>query len=158
MNDKAIYIWEMPTLNFLMNEISEQKIFSETVKNQKIGKLFHWLAAAQIVQILGGAILGFFVAPASLFVSREEAEALWWIVAAVFGYGQITLGVILIPLSLLAANAFRKEKSWRKFAGIAISALALLSFPLGTIFGALILIKISGGSRNSEIVQTMTEQ
>ena len=142
MNDDAIYIQEMPTSDSLMNEISEQKMFSETAGNQNIGKLFRRLAVAQVVQIAGGAVLGFFVAPAGLFVSREETEAFYWIAAAVFGYGQILLGVILIPLSLITASAFRGEKSRRRFAGILTSGLAILSFPLGTIFGAILIAKI----------------
>ena len=142
MNDEAIYIREMPTLNFIMREISEQKNFSETAKSQKIGKLFGWLAAAEVLQIAGGALLGFFIAPASLFVSRDETEAFYCIAAVVFGFGQIVFGLILIPFSLITASAFRKEKNWRRFAGILSSGLAILSFPLGTIFGVILLAKI----------------
>jgi hypothetical protein len=105
-------------------------------------KLFYLLAAAAIIQIGGGLVLGLLVAPASLFVSRSENETFAWIVAALAGLAQVALGLILIPLSILSALAFRREKSWRRLAGIATAALAVFAFPCGTIPGVVLFRRI----------------
>lgn len=142
MSNEAIYIRELPTLDFIMRENSEQKMPASATENQKIGIFFYWLAAAQIAQILIGAVLSFFVAPASLFVSRTDDEAFAWIAAAFIGFAVIALGLILIVLSIVAARAFRKEKSRRNVIGIITAGLAIFAFPFGTISGSLLLRKI----------------
>ena len=81
------------------------QIVTTLPENQTISRLFYWLAALQILIIIGGAVLGLLVAPASLFVSRTENEAFVWIAAGFVGFAAIALGVILIPLSLVAARA-----------------------------------------------------
>ena len=142
MSNKAIYIRELPIPNFIMREINEQKALTGATENQRIGKLFYRLAAVQIVQILTGAVLSFFVAPTSLFVSRTEDEAFTWIAAAFGGIVMIALGLILIVLSTVAAIALRREKSWRGGIGILTAGIALLAFPFGTITGCILLRRI----------------
>lgn len=120
-------------------------------ENQKIGKLFRLLAAWQILQIAGGAVLGLLVAPASLFVSRTETEAFGWIAAGFAGFAAIALGVILIPLSIVAASGFRGEKKWRKIVGIAAASLAILEFPCGTLLGGYLLWRIFNQRKAAEV-------
>lgn len=118
------------------------QIVTTLPENQTISRLFYWLAALQILIIIGGAVLGLLVAPASLFLSRTENEAFVWIAAGFVGFAAIALGVILIPLSLVAASAFRNDKKWRKVVGIAAAVLAVLEFPFGTILGGCLVWKI----------------
>lgn len=115
---------------------------SET-EDRKIASLFYVLAAAQILQIAGGGVLGLLVAPASLFISRTETEAFVWIVLGFAGFVFIAVGIILIPLSIFAAVGFRRKKKWRKIVGFGTSCLAVLAFPFGTIFGITAMRKIS---------------
>lgn len=116
------------------------------MENQKIGGLFYWLAALQILIITGGTILTLLIAPASLFVSRTETEAFGWFAAGFAGLIAIALGVILLIFSLVTANAFRRKKSWRKTAGILTAGLAILELPIGTVAGIFLLWKISKNS------------
>ncbi len=111
-------------------------------ENQTIGRLFYLLAALQILIISGGALLGLFVAPASLFVSQTENEAFVWIVLGFIGLANVALAVILILLSIVAAIGFRSEKRWRKIVGIITAGLAILEFPLGTVLGGFLLWKM----------------
>ena len=140
MNNEMAYKRELPTLDFIMREMREQT--AKIPETERAGRLFNWLAALQIVTILGGAILGLFIAPASLFVSRTDGEAFAWIAAAFTGFAMIALGVITLPLALLAANAFRKDKKWRSVVGCAAAGLAILELPFGTILGGYLIWKI----------------
>jgi hypothetical protein len=142
MNNEMVFVREMPTLKFIMSEMMQYKTKAALPENQKLGRLFYLLAAVQIVAIAGGAILGLFVAPASLFVSRTENDALLWFAAGLIGFLAVALGVILIPLSLIAANGFYKDRRWRKVVGIIAAGLALLQFPVGTICGGYLLHKL----------------
>lgn len=142
MSNEAIYIQELPTLDFIMREMDEQKMSTDAGENGRIGKLFYYLAAAQILQIAVGAVLSFFVAPASLFVSRTDDEAFAWIAAAFAGVVMIALGAVVIALSIVAAFAFRREKSWRNIIGIAAAGIAVFAFPFGTIMGGILIWRI----------------
>ncbi len=124
------------------------QIVTTLPENQTISRLFYWLAALQILIIIGGAVLGLLVAPASLFVSRTENEAFVWIAVGFVGFAAIALGVILIPLSLVAASAFRNDKKWRKVVGITAAGLAILEFPFGTILGGYLVWKIINRKKN----------
>ena len=126
-------------------------------ENQTISRLFYWLAAMQILTIIGGAVLGLLVAPASLFVSRTENEAFVWIAVGFVGFAAIALGVILIPLSLVAASAFRNDKKWREAVGVAAAVLAVLEFPFGTILGGYLVWKILKQRKAEEIQSENTE-
>lgn len=137
-----VYVGELPTLDFIMNEMKQYKTQTAMPETQRIGRLFYWLAALQILIIIGGAVLGLLVAPASLFVSRTENEAFVWAAAVVVGLAAVAFGVVLLPLSLVAAIAFRKDKKWSKVVGIIASGLAFLEFPFGTILGGYLIWKI----------------
>ncbi len=117
-------------------------------ENQTISRLFYWLAALQILIIIGGAVVGLFMAPLSIFVSKTEAEYFGWLAIGLIGILNIALGVILIPLSLVAASAFRNDKKWRKVVGIAASVLAVLEIPFGTILGGYLVWKIINRKKN----------
>ncbi len=127
------------------------QIVTTLPENQTISRLFYWLAALQILIIFGGAVLGLLVAPASLFVSRTENEAFVWIAVGFVGFAAIALGVILIPLSLVAASAFRNDKKWRKVVGITAAGLAILEFLFGTILGGYLVWKILKQRKAEEI-------
>lgn len=116
-----------------------QEILPET---QKLSRLFDLFVALQILIILGGAVISFFIAPLSIFISKTEAEYIGWLVIGLIGIVNIALGVILIPLSIVAACGIRQEKSWGKAAGIAASILAIFEFPVGTIFGGFLMRKV----------------
>ncbi len=98
--------------------------------------------------IIGGAVVGLFMAPLSIFVSKTEAEYFGWLAIGLIGILNIALGVILIPLSLVAASAFRNDKKWRKVVGIAASVLAVLEIPFGTILGGYLVWKIINRKKN----------
>ena len=142
MNNQMIYARELPTVDFIMSEMREQKAQTAMPETERVGRLFYWLAATQILTIGGGAILGLLVAPASLFVSQTDGEAFAWIAAGLVGFAAIALGLILIPLSLVAASAFRSDKKWRSVVGFAAAGLAVLEFPFGTILGGCLIWKI----------------
>ena len=142
MNNEMIYARELPTLDFIMSEMIQHKTQTAMPDKQKIGGLFCWLAAAQILTIAGGALFGLVVAPTSLFMARTENEALFWFAAGFVGCLAGALGVILIPLSLIAANGFYKDRKWRKVVGIIAAGLAFLQFPVGTIGGGYLLHKL----------------
>lgn len=147
MNNKAIYIRKMPAANFIMKEINEQNFPINENENERIGNLFYRFAAAQIAQILIGAVLSFFVAPASLFVSRTDDETFTWLAAAFAGIAMIALGSILFALSIIASMAFRKEKKWRNFIGILTAGAGIFAFPFGTILGGILLWKTVKGRK-----------
>lgn len=127
---------------FMTSEIAESRTQTMMTENQKLGRLFKLLAALQILTIFGGAGLDLFVAPASLFVSTTETQAVVWIVLGFAGLANVALGVILIPLSIVAAHGIRQEKKWGKICGISAGILAIFEFPLGTIFGGYLLWKL----------------
>lgn len=124
------------------------QIVTTLPENQIISRLFYWLAALQILIIIGGAVVGLFMAPLSIFVSKTEAEYFGWLAIGLIGILNIALGVILIPLSLVAASAFRNDKKWRKAVGIAAAVLAVLEFPFGTILGGYLVWKIINRKKN----------
>jgi len=148
MNNEMVYVGELPSLDFIMNEMKQYKTQTAMPETERIGGLFYLLAALQILMIIGGAILGLFVAPASLFASRTEADELFSIAVGLVGFASIALGTILIPLSLIAAIAFRKDKKWSKVVGIIASGLAFLEFPFGTILGGYLVWKIINRKKN----------
>lgn len=114
---------------------------SETAQKDLSGK-FYTLAVFEILMILCGAILALLVAPASLFVSRAESEAFAWIAAGMLAACFAAIGLIAFPLALLAARGANRGKGYGKICGIIAGVLAILQFPLGTIFGWLLLRKI----------------
>ena len=111
-------------------------------ENLKIGRHFYLLAAVQILQIAGGAVLGLLIAPASLFVSKNENEAFVWIILGFIGFAAIALGVILIPLCFIAARGAAQGKTWGKIVGILAAGLAVLEFPFGTFLSGYLLWKL----------------
>ncbi len=74
MNNEMIYVRELPTLDFIMSEMKQQKTTATMPENRIIGILFYLLAALQIFTIFGGAVLSLFVAPATLFASRTQSD------------------------------------------------------------------------------------
>ncbi len=132
----------LPDSKFMTSEMVESKTQTVMTENQKLGRLFNFFAALQILMILGGAILGFFIAPASMFVSTTETQAFVWIVLGFVGLANIALGAVLIVLSIVAALGIRQEKKWGKICGIIAAILAVFEFPLGTIFGIYLLRKL----------------
>lgn len=151
MSNEMVYVREMPTLEFIMSEMMQHKAQAKLPENERIGRLFHLLAALQILTIAGGAVLGLFVAPASLFASRTDGEAFGWIAAALVGFLSIALGVITLPLAAVAANGFRREKKWGKAVGIIAAGLTLLEFPFGTVLGSYLLWKIFSKSSQKDL-------
>lgn len=148
MNNEMTYARELPTLDFIMSEMRQQKTTAAMPENRKIGILFYLLAALQIFTIFGGAVLGLFVAPASLFASRTQADEVFAVAVGVVGLTAIALGLILILLSLVAAIAFRNDKDWRDVVGIGAAGLAILEFPFGTILGGYLVWKIIKRRKN----------
>jgi len=142
MNNEMIYVRELPTLDFIMNEMRQQKITTAMPESRITGRPFYLLAALQIFTIFGGAVLGLFVAPATIFASRTEADEFFGIAVGLIGLAAIALGLILIPLSLVAAIAFGSDKKWRSVVGFAAAGLAVLEFPFGTILGGYLVWKI----------------
>ncbi len=126
-----------------MTEILESNpAAASAIENKKLGRLFYVLAALQILIIFGGAVLVLLVAPASLFVSTTEGEAFFWIAAGFGGLVFLALGVILIPLSIIASRGISQEKTWGRIVGIIAAILAIFEFPLGTFFGGYLLWKL----------------
>jgi len=115
---------------------------ASAAENQTLSKLFYVLATLQILIILGGVVFVLLIAPTSLFVSTTENEAFFWIVSGIVGIVFIALGVILIPLSIVAAHGISQEKNWGRVVGIIAAILAIFEFPLGTIFGGYLLWKL----------------
>ena len=128
---------------------------ASAAENQLLGRLFYVLAALQIMIICVSAVLVLLVAPASLFVSTTESGAFFWIVSGLVGLVSAALGVILIPLSLVAARGFSQEKNWGGIAGISAAILAIFQFPLGTIFGCYLLWKLLRRSNRKDFKSTV---
>jgi len=106
----------------------------------------------QTLIILAVAVVGLFIAPASLIVSRTNDEATGWIMvgllAVVFG----VLGVVLFLLAIIAGIGIRKSSRWGRITGIITSIIALLEFPLGTAFGVYaLLLLMKGTSRDRHL-------
>lgn len=142
MNNEMIYKRELPTLDFIMSEMRQQTAAAAMPENRKIGTVFYLLAASQIFTIFGGAVLGLFIAPATIFASRTQSDEVFGITVGLIGLAAIALGVILIPLSLASAVAFRRDKNWRNSVGFAAAGLAVLAVPFGTILGGYLIWKI----------------
>ena len=148
MNNEMVYVRELPTLNFIMNEMRQHETRAAMPETKKIGTFFYLLAAMQILTIFCGAVLTFFIAPATIFASRTQEDEFFGIAVGLVGLAAIALGLILIPLSLVAASAFRNDKKWRKVVGIAAAVLAVLEFPFGTILGGYLVWKIINRKKN----------
>ncbi|MGI8642154.1 MAG: hypothetical protein ACR2MG_19665, partial [Pyrinomonadaceae bacterium] len=61
------------------------------------------------------------------------------------------LGLLLLPLGIAAGIGLCKEKRWGKVVGIIAALLALLQFPVGTIFGGYLLWKLFRKQRAEQI-------
>ena len=109
------------------------------IENKRVGKTFYLLAAVMVFQIAGALVVGLLVAPASVFVSRGETEAFMWMAFGIAALALAALGAVLIVLSIVAAVGAARGKNWFRFVGAATATLAILEFPLGTIFGGYLL-------------------
>lgn len=137
--EETIMTVEVIKFDFDMYEAAESR---KTLGEAKPAALFYALAALEVGQIIGGLALGLLVAPASLFAARTETEAFVWIVAGFAGLFIAALGVVLIPLALIAAFGSRQSKRYGKICGVIAAVAAILQFPLGTMFGAFLLWKL----------------
>lgn len=139
----------MRNLEIQTNETADVRARNEMTRAQNsetaqkdLSRKFYLLAVFEFLTILCGAITALLVAPASLFVSRAEPEAFAWIAAGIVAACFAVVGLLALPLALLAARGANRGKSYGKVCGSIAGVLAILQFPLGTIFGALILRKI----------------
>lgn len=148
MNNEMVYVRELPTLNFIMNEMRQHETRAAMPETKKIGTFFYLLAAMQILTIFCGAVLTFFIAPATIFASRTQEDEFFGIAVGLVGLAAIALGLILSLLSLVAAIAFRNDKNWRNVVGIGAAGLAILEFPFGTILGGYLVWKIINRRKN----------
>lgn len=142
MSNETVYVGELPTQEFVMRETAGNKMPVTLPETQKLSRLFNLFAALQILMILGGAVVGLFMAPLSIFVSKTEAEYIGWLVIGLIGIVNIALGVILIPLSIVAARGICQEKTWGKTIGIVAATLAIFEFPIGTLCGGFLAWKL----------------
>lgn len=126
MHSQIIPITELPTVKMNVGQIIMLPRLSG-----RLDKMFYLLAAGQFLTAAVGALLGLLVAPASLFVSRTETEAVAWLAVCVAALWFAALGALAMPFSVAAARAKRHGK----FYGCIAAALTFLQFPLGTIFG-----------------------
>jgi len=121
----------------------------ETQPSRRLATRFFIFAGLQALIILAGAVVGLFIAPASLFVSQTSDEAAGWIlvglVAAVFG----VLGVVLFILAIIAGLGIRKSNRWGRITGFITALIALLEFPIGTAFGVYALMMLMKGKGTS---------
>ncbi len=149
MTNEMVYVRELPTLEFIMNEMMHNKTNSTMPENQKLGRLFYVFAPLQVLIILVGAVVGLFMAPVSLFVSTTESQYIGWLLIALIALANLALGLLVLPLGIAAGIGLRKEtgiglrkeKRWGKVVGIVAALLALLQLPVGTIFGGYLLWK-----------------
>jgi len=99
--------------------------------------------------ILVGAVLllGAFFTPlllgvlATIVGASEDRDAA--VGAAVLGLTGVVASVVLFVLAVpyvVCGWGLLKLKNWARVVGIILSALALMSFPLGTIFGVYALV------------------
>ncbi len=151
MTDEMVYVRELPTLEFIMNEMMHNKTKSTMPENQKLGRLFYVFAPLQVLIILVGAVVGLFMAPVSLFVSTTESQYIGWLLIALIALANLALGLLLLPLGIAAGIGLCKEKRWGKVVGIIAAGLAILEFPLGTILGGGLFWKILKQRKAEEI-------
>ena len=126
MHSQIIPITELPTVKMNVGQI-----IMLPRCNRRLDKIFYLLAAGQFLTAVVGALLGLLVAPASLFVSRTETEAVAWLAVGVAALWFAALGMLAMPFAIAAARATRGAKIY----GCIAAALTFLQFPLGTIFG-----------------------
>jgi glycerol-3-phosphate acyltransferase PlsY len=120
-------------------------------ENQKLARLFYVFAALQAPIILVGAVVGLFMAPVSLFVSTTESQYIGWLLIALIALANLALGLLVLPLAIAAGVGLHKEKRWGKIVGIIAALLALLQFPVGSIFGGYLFWKILKQRKAEEI-------
>lgn len=142
MSNEMVYVRELPTLEFIMSEMVQHKTRTTTANAQKPGTLFYLFAALQVPLILGGAVIGLFMAPLSLFVSTTEAQYVGWLLIGLVALLNLALGLLVLPLGIAAGIGLGKEKKWGKVVGTIAASLALLQFPVGTICGGYLLWKL----------------
>lgn len=142
MSNEMVYVGELPTLEFIMREMAENNARANAPKTQKPGRLFYVFAALQVPIILVGAVVGLFMAPVSLFVSTTESQYIQLLLIAFIALVNLALGLLVLPLGIAAGVGLGKEKKWGKVVGIIAALLALLQFPVGTIFGGFLLWKL----------------
>lgn len=110
-----------------------------------LSKEFYLFAALQFFTIPCGAVLGLFVAPASLFASRTQGDEILALAAALAGISFAAFALIAFPLALAAAFGIKRRSRYGRICGIAAAVLAIPQIPLGTIIGWLLLRKIFKG-------------
>ncbi len=114
---------------------------------KRLSTHFYLFAAFQLLLILAGAAGGLFIAPVSLFASQTEAQAWAWILIGIAMLVSGVLGIILLPLSIVAGIGFNRERRWGRILGIITAIIALVEFPLGTAFGIYALKVLSSKRR-----------
>ena len=139
---ELVMVRELPTMEFIMREMTENNARAAAPKTQKPGGLFYVFAALQMPIILGSAVIGLFMAPVSLFVSTTESQYIGWLLIALIALANLALGLLVLPLGIAAGIGLGKEKKWGKVVGTIAASLALLQFPVGTIFGGYLLHKL----------------
>lgn len=142
MTNFEIPISEMPTVELPTVQLINYNFPVDAPPEQNVGGLFKWLAALQVLAIFGGAAMSLFIAPASIFVSNTEEQIVGWMLFGAFGVLLAALGLLLIPVSLVAARGVRKNARWGKIVGVIAAVLALVEFPLGTFWGGYVLWKL----------------
>ncbi len=88
--------------------------------------------ALSILGFFGAIILSFFFSIIGNFVGCSEAEFVFHIIATSLS---LFLFILSIP-GFIAGLALYKYKEWARIVILIISALKLLSFPVGTAVGA----------------------
>jgi len=129
-------------MEFIMREMAENNALVNARETQKPGKIFYVFAALQVLIILGGAVVGLLMAPASIFVSTTESQAMDWLLKGLVALVNLALGLLALPLGIAAGIGLGKEKKWGRVVGSIAASLALLQFPVGTIFGGYLLWKL----------------
>lgn len=101
---------------------------------EKAGRLLKLLGWINLV-----IALGIVVVLAVPTLSSGESEEL-------FILALLAILAAVIPLLYVSTgNAVKRGRKWGKVAGAVIAMISVLSFPLGTIFGALILFYLHKG-------------
>lgn len=101
-----------------------------------------WIVFAAVALLLVGSFMGGMMGGvASGMMPMMDEEAFGQLAAAggLFGIGLFILLVILAALAaayIMIGRAIWHREHWGKTAGLVISILSLLSFPVGTIIGA----------------------
>lgn len=139
---ELVMVRELPTMDFIMREMAESNARSAAPEAQSHSGLFYVFAALQVPTILGGAVVGLFMAPVSLFVSTTEAQAVAWLLIGLIALVNLALGLLALPLGIAAGIGLGKEQKWGKVVGGIAASLAILQFPFGTICGGYLLRKL----------------